>query len=601
MKKILSLILTFCVGIVFSFANPSLDGRAVVAENGVFPPGLFAKTVGYLPGDTISVTNPANAQNIDILVIGSLDPSEGVAIMLSPEAADCLQIKKDSNMVVKLTKRSGELDENVSGTCVLSQSPVAVQKTEESVSQPEFNSADSENVTDEEILDVAENELVRDEQIEQPIADVMPSDATEDVVSEENIIEDLVPEEEIAEEQIADDQIIAESEEIISVAESDDEILQEYSQPEEFVESEEIPEEFAESDDVPEEILVEQFPVDELDEFDEIVDSDGTETEVETEEIAAVQDTAEPEEVISEEEIEEIPEEVLPQEEIVQEEPLEDEIPAEQRSVVADNYIPPEEESVTEDELPPEYQEEKPLPVVKDDFVPPEQESVAEDELPPEEQLAEETETEEEIPEELALEEDTQADEEVVYVPESESVEEEMLPPEEVLQDSVIAETTEIAETEAVSDSEDFEAIVLVPSEEKPPAVSEKVAVESSENKVSESVKVEQDIVAFYEEPVKPEEQAKTEQKTKTSVSQSYKVIESLPKGSYFVQLAAYKNQENVQNILEKYGSKYPISVQESNGKKIVLVGPLSVDEYGTVLQRFKAFGFKDAFLRKGK
>ena len=601
MKKILSLILTFCVGIVFSFANPSLDGRAVVAENGVFPPGLFAKTVGYLPGDTISVTNPANAQNIDILVIGSLDPSEGVAIMLSPEAADCLQIKKDSNMVVKLTKRSGELDENVSGTCVLSQSPVAVQKTEESVSQPEFNSADSENVTDEEILDVAENELVRDEQIEQPIADVMPSDATEDVVSEENIIEDLVPEEEIAEEQIADDQIIAESEEIISVAESDDEILQEYSQPEEFVESEEIPEEFAESDDVPEEILVEQFPVDELDEFDEIVDSDGTETEVETEEIAAVQDTAEPEEVISEEEIEEIPEEVLPQEEIVQEEPLEDEIPAEQRSVVADNYIPPEEESVTEDELPPEYQEEKPLPVVKDDFVPPEQESVAEDELPPEEQLAEETETEEEIPEELALEEDTQADEEVVYVPESESVEEEMLPPEEVLQDSVIAETTEIAETEAVSDSEDFEAIVLVPSEENPPAVSEKVAVESSENKVSESVKVEQDIVAFYEEPVKPEEQAKTEQKTKTSVSQSYKVIESLPKGSYFVQLAAYKNQENVQNILEKYGSKYPISVQESNGKKIVLVGPLSVDEYGTVLQRFKAFGFKDAFLRKGK
>ncbi len=601
MKKILSLILTFCVGIVFSFANPSLDGRAVVAENGVFPPGLFAKTVGYLPGDTISVTNPANAQNIDILVIGSLDPSEGVAIMLSPEAADCLQIKKDSNMVVKLTKRSGELDENVSGTCVLSQSPVAVQKTEESVSQPESNSADSENVTDEEILDVAENELVRDEQIEQPIADVMPSDATEDVVSEENIIEDLVPEEEIAEEQIADDQIIAESEEIISVAESDDEILQEYSQPEEFVESEEIPEEFAESDDVPEEILVEQFPVDELDEFDEIAESDGTETEVETEEIAAVQDTAEPEEVISEEEIEEIPEEVLPQEEIVQEEPLEDEIPAEQRSVVADNYIPPEEESVTEDELPPEYQEEKPLPVVKDDFVPPEQESVAEDELPPEEQLAEETETEEEIPEELALEEDAQTEEEVAYVPESESVEEEMLPPEEVLQDSVIAETTEIAETEAVSDSEDFEAIVLVPSEENPPAVSEKVAVESSENKVSESVKVEQDIVAFYEEPVKPEEQAKTEQKTKTSVSQSYKVIESLPKGSYFVQLAAYKNQENVQNILEKYGSKYPISVQESNGKKIVLVGPLSVDEYGTVLQRFKAFGFKDAFLRKGK
>lgn len=577
MKKILSLILTFCVGIVFSFANPSLDGRAVVAENGVFPPGLFAKTVGYLPGDTISVTNPANAQNIDILVIGSLDPSEGVAIMLSPEAADCLQIKKDSNMVVKLTKRSGELDENVSGTCVLSQSPVAVQKIEESVSQPEFNSADSENVTDEEILDVAENELVRDEQIEQPIADVMPSDATEDVISEENIIEDIVPEEEVAEEEV-----LSESDEIPSIADADDEIPQEYTQTEEYVETDEFPEEFAASDDMPEEIVAEQIPVDELDEFDEIADSDETETEIETEEIASVQDMSEPEEV-------------LPQEEIVQAETLEDEIPPIQKRAVADNYIPPEEETVTEDELPPEYEEVKPVPVVKDDFVPPEQESVAEDELPPEEQFAEETEMAEEIPEELALEEDTQADEEVAYVPESESVEEEMLPPEEVLQDSVIAET------ETVSDSEDFEAIVLVPSEENPPAVSEKVAVESSETKVSESVKVEQDIAAFYEEPVKPEEQVKTEQKTKASVWNGYKVIESLPKGSYFVQLAAYKNQENVQNILEKYGSKYPIAVQESNGKKIVLVGPLSVDEYGTVLQRFKALGFKDAFLRKGK
>jgi len=30
-----------------------------------------------------------------------------------------------------------------------------------------------------------------------------------------------------------------------------------------------------------------------------------------------------------------------------------------------------------------------------------------------------------------------------------------------------------------------------------------------------------------------------------------------------------------------------------------VLLGPLGRDEYGTVLERFKAKGFKDAFVRK--
>ena len=72
--------------LVLASFSPSLDGRAVVVEPGVFPEGLFAKTVGYLPGDIISVTNITGDSTIDILVIGALDPSEGVAIMLSPEA-----------------------------------------------------------------------------------------------------------------------------------------------------------------------------------------------------------------------------------------------------------------------------------------------------------------------------------------------------------------------------------------------------------------------------------------------------------------------------------------------------------------------------------
>lgn len=121
MKKIISLIFTvFTVAILFAAARPSLDGRAVVADEGEMPKGLFARTIGYLPGDSVTVTNPANGSTVDVLILGAIDSGEGVAILLSPEAADRLLIKKDSNVQVKITKRTGSLDENVSGTAVLS-------------------------------------------------------------------------------------------------------------------------------------------------------------------------------------------------------------------------------------------------------------------------------------------------------------------------------------------------------------------------------------------------------------------------------------------------------------------------------------------------
>ena len=87
---------------VLSSFSPSLDGRAIVVEPGVFPEGLFAKTVGYLPGDIISVTNITGDATIDILVIGALDPSEGVAIMLSPEAAEAIGINKNTNNICQI-------------------------------------------------------------------------------------------------------------------------------------------------------------------------------------------------------------------------------------------------------------------------------------------------------------------------------------------------------------------------------------------------------------------------------------------------------------------------------------------------------------------
>ena len=120
MKKLFGLIFSVLLcGTLFTSFSPSLDGRAVVAADGVMPKGVFAKTVGYLPGDTISVTSLTTKSTVDILVIGSIDSSEGVAILLSPEAAELLGLSKDSNNVVKITKRSGQLDEAVAGTAVI--------------------------------------------------------------------------------------------------------------------------------------------------------------------------------------------------------------------------------------------------------------------------------------------------------------------------------------------------------------------------------------------------------------------------------------------------------------------------------------------------
>ena len=66
MKKIvLALAALFAAAFFLWAESPSLDGRALVADEGIFPRGLFAKTVGYLPGDSISVTNPANGERVD--------------------------------------------------------------------------------------------------------------------------------------------------------------------------------------------------------------------------------------------------------------------------------------------------------------------------------------------------------------------------------------------------------------------------------------------------------------------------------------------------------------------------------------------------------
>ena len=291
MKKLfLTIGLVLAAGILFTAQSPSLDGRALVADPGVFPKGLFAKTVGYLPGDTISVTNPANAERVDILVIGSLDPSEGVAIMLSPEAAQALNIKKNSNNLVKLTKRNGTVDEVANGSAVIaSGAPVAEEAAEE---EKPLSQVIEEAIENGEPVEEAEQEAIA--AAEEKTADQM-FDAEDSAIEEQEEV--AAAEEDAAEEAAVEGAVVVaetpeeENEEVAAVEEGGEETPAEDYPEYEAVEDElagetpeEPEEEFVEADvkdDVPEEAVaevvedegIEETPVPEAveDEYEAIV------------------------------------------------------------------------------------------------------------------------------------------------------------------------------------------------------------------------------------------------------------------------------------------------------------------------------------------
>lgn len=512
MKKLFVVILSVLLsGTIFTSFSPSLDGRAVVAPEGAMPKGVFAKTVGYLPGDSISVTSLSAKKTVDILVIGSIDSSEGVAILLSPEAAELLGLSKDANNVVKITKRSGQLDEAVAGTAVIG----GKIENDESDFEPEEIVSESENTagTEEDSDSVEEISAEKAESGEKDdyAEETVEPEPVESVEAAENPALETEIEPEVIDEAVPHDSEDLEN----SGAESSEEAV-----PSEPLESaEEIPE-----DKVPsKEDSVEPEKIDATDapEEDELSENSG--------EIPVP--------------VEECPEEVEPDEKL---EPAEgDELS----------------ESVEKIETTDEPAAEEPEPAkesvsVDDDVVsetPFEEESVSADELP-----------------EMNAEN-------------SEPVE------------------NERPETEVLSEEnseESYEPIVLVPAESNPPESAGKPA-EVYKNEVS----------------AKPAENAENKEKERAAEGkkpgaskkslEKYKVssLKELESGKYYIQIAVLADENNLKDTVSKFEKQYPVTlVPLASGKATqVMIGPLGMDEYGAVLNRFKKSGYKDAFLRKIK
>lgn len=496
MKKLIGIICSLLIcGTLFTSFSPSLDGRAIVAEEGVLPQGLFAKAFGYLPGDSISVTSLSSKESVDILVIGALQSKEGIAILLSPEAAVALGISKTTNNVVKITKRSGQLDEAVVGTAVIGSAA------------EDFASYDNSEETDDDDEEVAE--------------EFIDEDSVNFAVAAESKVEETPVDSEAVEADV----------EYISATEP---------------EAEEVVTEVEQADEITGEKVVA-----------EVEKADETTAEKDVVVITPTEEAAE-ENSLPEEAVAAAPEAEEKSAEEVVEEPVEDE-----EEVIAEEYVEADDLYDFDDET-----EKVAAPfdeALNEDYdaVKPAEDAVAAVEK------AEESETEKT----------------------SEALEEEVIA--EAFDESKVAaeEDAVVAETEKTSDSdedESYEPIVLVPASANPPVAEEK-NVEDAET------------AASVEETAQP---------VVSTASDSFNFdkyivssLSDLEKGKYYVQIAMLGSEDNIRSTIKKYGKQYPITlVPLASGKGYqFLIGSLNMDEYGTVLNRFKSYGYKDAFLRRIK
>ena len=478
MKKLFSGLLVFLLAVtMFADSKDVVEGVIEVADEGKFPAGHFGQAAGYLPGDSIFVSNPATGVTLQFLNLGTLDSAEGVAVLLSKESAKTLGIDKDKNVRCKLNMRYGSFDESVVGQAVIDESDAA--RMNDKKENAELAKADVEVPAEEKAA-----EPVAVEEIPAETVEAVPAETVE-AVAEETVPAAGVPlieEEEIAEETVED--IPAETEEAVAVAvESEEEIVEDYEMDDE--------------------------------------DFAGTKKAVEAPSPAEIAEV--------EEEKENTAEEIVAAEAVTEEA-----VAAEAVNEEAVNEKAVTEEAVTEETIAEEVPaEEKTAPVVEESVL-------AEVETKP-------------VEEEIVAEDEEYAP--IVLVP-----------TEKVVPETTPAETVEI---ESTMSSREETAVSVVP-----------VAESAAENKI---------------------EVAETRTASPKTSFEKY-IVESeslLPKNRWYVQIASYGNVENIEKTVSKY-SKYPLNlVPNGKGAYRVIVGPLNEDEYASVLKKFKAFGFKDAFLRK--
>lgn len=614
--------------------SPSLDGRAIVVEEGVFPQGLFAKTVGYLPGDVISVTNITGDSTVNLLVIGALDPSEGVAIMLSPEAAAEIGIGKNSNSIVKITKRSNQ-DDRSFGAAV-----IAPQYSDKIFDEPAKETV-VENKSDEEQVPgiIEESQQVLEEQTSDT-DDYMDESDFESIESEEPELDESSFENLYEYEEFEDGTFEEDYESEFDEEEFDDYYPELEQDNSEYFEDdyEDLTFEYIEDDEVPMETepdyeqeletyspaIYEEFDDEDLDDIEETVEPEAFEDdeyffEQNYEQAAADEESLEEPELESEffeddtvfeddDFEEEFYEDEFEQEDFFDEEEIEfedveedslDELADADQEEDFEEEIFEETEDFDDESDEFDYEEEFDLEEESDDFED-EYEEELDEELEPEDDFVDDDEKYEEIDlppvtfntvepiEEQEIFDEEVAEEDDLYDDDFD------IPFDDMIFENVNEndfEEVEFLEDEEEEGEEEYDAIVLVPAEDNPP-----VPVEEDDDE--EDITIELPGYANTVEQIQEQKPAATLNEYSKFMIESASELEA---GKYYIQIATLKDDANILEVLNKYANKYPITIiPVANGSKQILVGPLSMDEYGTVIERFKSYGYKDAFIRRG-
>lgn len=615
--------------------NPSMDGRAVVADNGVFPPGgYYGRAPGYLPGDTVIVTNHTNGFSIDVLILGSYDAYEGIAILLSPEAAEKLQIVKGKDVYVKVQKKQpipyeeavatsrnkkitekqaidtdkdssvlpGETEKLINDVV---SSNKTVTETEDVISYEDVESLD-ENTENPEIAENTEEVLSEVENPELAILEEQDNENKEELIPEsesiitENPVAEEIPEESIELADIEEETELSEND-IIVVDNPEEETLEEVASTEddiEVVSSEEV----AKLEETPEEEIV-------LAEPEEFVESELINSPV-FEEVAEV----EPKPT---EEIVEVVEPELNENQVVLDEPQYEEYNAEdvielpENTEIAENTEIPEEipveniEEITETEIALEdvYLEED---FSDEEILIPEEELALEDEEPAtEEEITEpeilDTDVLEDEPELAILDDSFGIDEAEKSVAESPKDIFSMIvgenPDEEILQDVVLEEADpKLPEADDLFDSMDnMVADIIIELEDSETTENTKEAEADPNTEIAQvAVAEKKESVVNNKTPVEADEFKNT-----VSNFNDLPKVKQVKSKTYYVQIATVSSKDYVNNIYDIHGKKYPVYVIKNPSSSMyqVLIGPLNDDEYALVLARFKQT-YKDAFLR---
>ena len=259
----------------------------------------------------------------------------------------------------------------------------------------------------------------------------------------------------------------------------------------------------------------------------------------------------------------EIEEEASPVEEVA-ESPVEEAFKADELSPVENDVAAVEPEAEIEEEASP-VEEVAEAPV---------EEAFEADELSPVEmELA----ADEPVPEVAA--EENSVDEEVAEIPAESEVVAEAFEADELEPVANEVDTTESEpEVAAVeTEVEDYSPIVLVPAEPVP---------------------AENTLEAVVEEKIEEVKPVMAEVNLKSFTDYIVDSENDLRKNSYYVQFATLGDEKNIESTINKY-NKYPlILVPNGKGAYKIMVGPLTVDEFGAVQAKFKSFGYKDAFVK---